>query len=200
MEERNCCGQNSLSRWAERKEEGFRADFRGGEVFWLARGRTMAFCIFSPVGVQDTDAWTTEEGRWEVNKKGREEGRRRAFLSIHHYTVLWRILFKRRFLNSFRKVVDRRCSVEKGIIWNFLVSSKVVFNLNLMREKERGEYFFFTIEREFWSRFRLISKLDKENIFFKIEREFKLPIFIGRKFSLSYFTTLVSIIYKKKKS
>lgn len=180
---------------------GFSGRFPWWRSFLVGQGTHNGLLYFFPrwgAGYRRVDP--TEEGRWEVNKKGREEGRRRAFLSIHHYTVLWRILFKRRFLNSFRKVVDRRCSVEKGIIWNFLVSSKVVFNLNLMREKERGEYFFFTIEREFWSRFRLISKLDKENIFFKIEREFKLSIFIGRKFSLSYFTTLVSIIYKKKKS
>lgn len=75
MEERNCCGQNSLSRWAERKEEGFRADFRGGEVFWLARGRTMAFCIFSPVGVQDTDAWTPRRrGGEKWIKRGGKRG------------------------------------------------------------------------------------------------------------------------------
>lgn len=145
MEERNCCGQNSLSRWAERKEEGFRADFRGGEVFWLARGRTMAFCIFSPVGVQDTDAWTTEEGRWEVNKKGREEGRRRAFLSIHHYTVLWRILFKRRFLNSFRKVVDRRCSKRELFEISRFVKSGFQSKFN---EGERTRRIFFFHDRK----------------------------------------------------
>lgn len=49
--------------------EGFRADFRGGEVFWLARGRTIANCIFSLVAsaMGCGDAWTTlvpaEEGR-----------------------------------------------------------------------------------------------------------------------------------------